>query len=448
MKTSIIKYLPLFCLLYSDVNAEKLSFKIEKILDGFAKYSSIIEENKNSSNFYVISRYEGKAYKVVNEKYEKEIFLDIKHKLRNESYSDHEEGLLDLAFPKNLEETKKVYVSYTIPKKEDDGNFLIISRFNISNDLKKVLPETEEILFKLEKNTTAHHAGQLEFSPKDNFLYIAIGSVAGEFNQTEDTALAQDLSNLWGKILRIDVGDHKSKYKIPNDNPFIDIKDAKKEIWSYGLRNPAKSSLHFDNITGDLYITDTGDSSWEEINFQNNSSKGGHNYGYPMTEGTHCKISKNNIPCYKSNIDWPVIEYSHGMGGCSVIGGGMYRGKNKNLNNSYIFTDWCNGQVFGLKKINNIWHGSEILNDVDEIHPHSMSSIKGVIYLSDRLTGNIYKLNLDNEQKNIVWKEAIPMFSSAAFGSYYELEEIKTSTSWKITKPLRWFINKTKNLFN
>ena len=74
MKTSIIKYLPLFCLLYSDVNAEELSFKIEKILNGFAKYSSIIEENKNSSNFYVISRYEGKAYKVVNEKYEKEIW--------------------------------------------------------------------------------------------------------------------------------------------------------------------------------------------------------------------------------------------------------------------------------------------------------------------------------------------------------------------------------------
>ena len=67
MKTSIIKYLPLFCLLYSDVNAEELSFKIEKILDGFAKYSSIIEENKNSTNFYVISRYEGKAYKVVKQ---------------------------------------------------------------------------------------------------------------------------------------------------------------------------------------------------------------------------------------------------------------------------------------------------------------------------------------------------------------------------------------------
>ena len=40
------------------------------------------------------------------------------------------------------------------------------------------------------------------------------------------------------------------------------------------------------------------------------------------------------------------------------------------------------------------------------------------------------------------------MFSSAAFGSFYELEEIKKSTSWQITKPLRWVVNKVKNLLN
>ena len=449
MRYKILIYIALNIFLSLNAFAkESPDFQINKILNGFAKYSSIVQESPISKNFYIISRFEGKAWKIVNDKYEKETFLDIKNRLRNEDYADYEEGLLDIAFPRNFKEIKKIYVSYTIPRKNTDGNILIISRFGISNDLKKVILETEEILFKLEKNTNAHQAGQLEFSPKDNFLYIGIGSVAGEYNKDEDNALAQDLSNLWGKIIRIDVGNHNENYKIPKDNPFINNKNAKKEIWSYGLRNPAKSSMHFDYLTGDLYITDTGDSFWEEINFQKNSSTGGHNYGYPMTEGTHCTISKNSIPCFKSKIDWPVIEYSQGLGGCSVVGGGIYRGKNKNLNNAYVFTDWCNGEIFGLKKINNIWHGAQLFNYIDGLHPHSMASINGTIYLSNRSNGDIFKLNLDNEKKEIFWKEAIPMFSSAAFGSFYELEEIKKSTSWKLTKPLRWVINKIKNLLN
>ena len=180
MKYKILIYIALnISLSLTAFAKESPDFQINKILNGFAKYSSIVQESPISKNFYIISRFEGKAWKIVNDKYEKETFLDIKNRLRNEDYADYEEGLLDIAFPRNFKEIKKIYVSYTIPKKNNDGNILIISRFSMSNDLKEAILDTEEILFKLEKNTNAHQAGQLEFSPKDNFLYIGIGSVAG-----------------------------------------------------------------------------------------------------------------------------------------------------------------------------------------------------------------------------------------------------------------------------
>ncbi|GIT30942.1 MAG: hypothetical protein Ct9H300mP1_29880 [Planctomycetaceae bacterium] len=52
----------------------------------------------------------------------------------------------------------------------------------------------------------------------------------------------QDLTNLSGAILRIDV-DHpgeKLPYTVPRDNPFLQTKGARPEIWAYGLRQPGR----------------------------------------------------------------------------------------------------------------------------------------------------------------------------------------------------------------
>ena len=118
MKYKILIYIALnISLSLTAFAKESPDFQINKVLNGFAKYSSIIQESPISKNFYVISRFEGKAWKIINNKYEKETFLDIKNRLRNEDYADHEEGLLDIAFPRNFKEIKKIYVSYTIPKK-------------------------------------------------------------------------------------------------------------------------------------------------------------------------------------------------------------------------------------------------------------------------------------------------------------------------------------------
>jgi glucose/arabinose dehydrogenase len=91
-----------------------------------------------------------------------------------------------------------------------------------------------------------------------------------------------------GKIIRIDV-DSGLPFTIPPDNPFVGVAGAREEIWSFGLRNPWRFS--FDRLTGDMFIGDVGQSSWEEVNFQPSTSTGGENYGWRLMEGNSCFIA-------------------------------------------------------------------------------------------------------------------------------------------------------------
>ena len=176
-----------------------------------------------------------------------------------------------------------------------------------------------------------HNGGTITFG-QDGYLYIGLGD-GGSAGDPEKRA--QDLSNLFGKILRIDINTDKG-YLIPSDNPFVDDKKIKSEIWSYGLRNPWRFS--FDRLTGDMLIGDVGQSLWEEINFQSFSDIGGNNYGWNIMEGNHCYPENSN--CSSRGLVNPSFEYPNNanyaktlfgikqpnMDGCSITGGYVYRG--------------------------------------------------------------------------------------------------------------------------
>lgn len=73
-------------------------------------------------------------------------------------------------------------------------------------------------------------------------LYFTMGD-GGPFFDPYRTA--QDLSKLFGKLLRIDVeGTSADKaYRIPSDNPFVNVTGARPEIFAYGFRNPWRFTL-------------------------------------------------------------------------------------------------------------------------------------------------------------------------------------------------------------
>ena len=108
-----------------------------------------------------------------------------------------------------------------------------------------------------------HNGGALAFGP-DGMLYIALGD-GGSGGDPQGNG--QRLDTHLAKILRIDIdvpAGQQPAYDIPPDNPWADgAGGALPEIWLTGLRNPWR--IRFDRATGDLWIGDVGQGSWEEI---------------------------------------------------------------------------------------------------------------------------------------------------------------------------------------
>jgi len=63
---------------------------------------------------------------------------------------------------------------------------------------------------------------------------------------------------------------------VPRDNPFVDLKNARPEIWSLGHRNPQGAFV--DPGTGALCIAEHGPQGGDEVNVVH----GGGNYGWPV----------------------------------------------------------------------------------------------------------------------------------------------------------------------
>ena len=120
----------------------------------------------------------------------------------------------------------------------------------------------------------------IDFGP-DGFLYIGLGDGGSRDNPDNR---AQDIEELLGKILRIDV-DHplsaSQPYSSPPTNPFVG-RPGRDEIFALGFRNPWRFS--FDRKTGELYVANVGEKTFEEIDLV---TLGG-NYGWRVFEGTHC----------------------------------------------------------------------------------------------------------------------------------------------------------------
>ena len=112
-----------------------------------------------------------------------------------------------------------------------------------------------------------HDAGPLVFG-QDGTLFIVNGdqNLRGELQNIEGQG-GLDAANWTGVVLR--VNDDGST---PDDNPFVgaaadmdgEAAENLARIWAYGVRNSFGLAIHPD--TGDLWETENGDDSWDEIN--------------------------------------------------------------------------------------------------------------------------------------------------------------------------------------
>ena len=331
-------------------------------------------------------------------------FLDI----RTLVGSGGERGLLSVAFHPSYEVNGYFFVNYT----DTDGN-TVVARYQVSSDENVADPASAEIILRLDQPFANHNGGQLQFGP-DGFLYIGTGD-GGSGGDPDNRA--QNLQDLLGKILRIDV-DGNLPYEIPADNPFVNDATARNEIWAYGLRNPWR--FGFDRLSGDLFIADVGQNSFEEINFQRANSSGGENYGWRLMEGSSCFNPPSG--CNDGSLVLPVLEYPHSEG-CSVTGGYRYRGiAVPQLTGIYLFGDFCSGTIWGGVLEGNAWRRIELAAT-----PLSVSAFgeneAGELFVLNYTAGVLYRIT------------SVPVCEADLDQSNYSDGEVITASTLRFFNP-------------
>jgi Glucose / Sorbosone dehydrogenase len=273
---------------------------------------------------------------------------------------------------------------YTVtPAIETPGPTLreaVVIEWTDTNPANATFEGTARELMRVQLNAEMHPMGDFIFNPTAKpgtpdwrVLYIACGdSGSGESMNAAIRQNPQRLDTVVGKILRIipDLNEHQDastvsengRYRIPNDNPFVSLPGAHKEIWAYGLRNPNRLSWYFDPADpskNTLFATVVGLHTWETIDIIHK----GANYGYSLREGNE-QLKANNDTGKLPDVDkipmlvgaqtvgmvtptYPVVQYGHvKSGGDAITSGYVYRGKISSLRGKYIFGDITTGHIW------------------------------------------------------------------------------------------------------
>ncbi|NGP87549.1 PQQ-dependent sugar dehydrogenase [Fodinibius halophilus] len=172
-------------------------------------------------------------------------------------------GLLDIAVHPNYSQNGWVYITYSSPKGGGGANTALM-RAKLNEDRTKLIDK--ELLYKAEPNTQRgqHFGSRIEFDG-EGYVYFGIG------DRGNRDVNPQDITRDAGKIYRLyDDGG------IPEDNPFVDMEEAKKAIFAYGIRNPQGMDMH--PQTGELWEHEHGPRGGDEVNI----IRAGNNYGWPI----------------------------------------------------------------------------------------------------------------------------------------------------------------------
>jgi glucose/arabinose dehydrogenase len=178
-----------------------------------------------------------------------------------ESVQGGEAGLMGLALHPQFPQKPYVYAMHTYR----DGNRVTNRVIRLIFD--GVQTRFDRVILAGLPAGRAHDGGRIAFGP-DGYLYIGTG-------ETFEAELAQDMSSLGGKVLRV-----TDEGAVPPDNPF-----PGSPIYTLGHRNV--QGLAWDPHTGELFESEHGPSgelgvhAWDEINVL----QPGRNYGWPRVVG-------------------------------------------------------------------------------------------------------------------------------------------------------------------
>ncbi len=277
-------------------------------------------------------------------------FLDLRAEitLLNEFvYEDR--GLVSLEFAPDYASSGRFYVALT-PNLGAERNLDQIRSYTRSLlDPYVADPSTRKDVLSLagshvdgpnDYTTNIHNGGRLSFGP-DGMLYFSMGDGGGVRCGDSEPNAPQDVGKLFGKLLRLDLSQPPPYGAL--DNPFVENGDPR--VLHYGLRNVRRYS--FDRLTGDLYLGDVGQDTFEELDFAPAGSKG-LNFGWSHYEGSSDATCGLLRPLRAgSAYTPPIVSINRGAGSSGpfsdydgIVGGVVYRGAAlPQLQGSYLFGD-------------------------------------------------------------------------------------------------------------
>ena len=97
------------------------------------------------------------------------------------------------------------------------------------------------------------------------------------------------------------------------DNPFINVKNAIKSIWTYGNRNPQGLAIH--PISEIIFESEHRPRGGDELNIISS----GNNYGWPeITYGKNYSGTKITKYTHKEGMEQPVIHWTPSIAVCGI----------------------------------------------------------------------------------------------------------------------------------
>ena len=317
---------PLVSSCFAPTSTASTSFSFEQAYAELAAIDGLIgmeQPNNDSSIWFAIER-RGRVVSFPSEASAATVteVLDIRGKVS----TSVEMGLTGIAVHPNYPTDNRIFILYN---DGSNGGRSTLSELTVNTNTLTATGET--VLLTLDQPADNHNGGDMHFGA-DGFLYAAFGD--GGLDQNE----SQDLTNLLGTLVRIDITT-PGTYSIPGDNPFNlgqsrcttgNAAQNCPETFAYGFRNPWRWSV--DSSTGDLWVADVGENTWEEVN----RVVSGGNYGWPEMEGEVCFADPS---CNPANFELPISVYDRSTG-VSITGGFVYRGSEVvGLQGQYVFGD-------------------------------------------------------------------------------------------------------------
>jgi glucose/arabinose dehydrogenase len=229
----------------------------------------------------VLEKNKGTVLRIINGTMLEKPLLDVN------VATESERGLLGIAIARNVnKDTTYVFLYYTEAKEEDGGESLgnRLYRYELlegeeDNDDNSKLINPKLLLDLPHEPGPAHNGGEVAIGP-DNNVYVVVGNLySPTLNKGGENSLAQNVEDGKdpdgrGGILRL-----TQDGEIVNGKGILGDEYPLNLYYAYGIRN--SFGIAFDPVTGNLWDTENGPASNDEINLV----EPGFNSGWVQIQG-------------------------------------------------------------------------------------------------------------------------------------------------------------------